>query len=234
MAVVAAMHQAHYMPWLGYFEKLDRCDVFVVMDRVQYERRGYQNRNKIKTVSGPLWLTVPVVNRGRYEQALGDVEIDATVNWPSKHLKAFELNYRKAPHFDTYFPCLEELLLRKQWLLLADLNIEMLKMFMRLLDIRTELRYESDLNVEGVRNERLINLCRAAGADVYLSGAGAKVYVEPEMFEQAGIGLLFQEYESPRYPQLFGDFEPYMGVVDLLMNCGADSIEIIRSGRKDK
>ena len=133
--MIVSVHQPHYLPWIGYFDKIDRSNVFVILDNVQYKKREFQNRNQIKMPAGPAWLTVPVITHGHYEQMTGEVRIDPTDNWRAKHLKSFFLNYRKAPFFDKYYQGLEELYLGGEWNLLMDLNVAMLRKFLEWLGI---------------------------------------------------------------------------------------------------
>ena len=229
--MIVSVHQPHYLPWLGYFDKMDRCDIFVILDNVQYKKREFQNRNKIKTPEGELWLTVPVLTHGRYEQTTGQVRIDNTVNWQAKHLKAMEMNYRKAPHFDACFTALEKLYAQRQELLIG-LNMAMLHTFLDLLGMRRDnIRLESALNVEGAKTQRLVNICKALGAGTYLSGAGGKAYMETGLFEQNGLRLEYHHFDHPEYPQLHGGFLPYLAIADLLFNCGRASLDILRGGR---
>jgi hypothetical protein len=230
--MIASVHQPHYLPWLGYFDKIDSSDVFVILDNVQYKKREFQNRNRIKTAAGVLWLTVPVVTRGRYYQTTGEVGIDNTEDWRANHLRTLELNYSRAPHFDEYFPGFAALMNSRQWETLAELSVAGLRFFMGKLGISVPIRFEKELGVPGEKTERIINICRAVGADTYLSGAGGKAYMDEPAFERAGIGLRYQHFEHPVYPQLHGAFEPYMAAPDLMLNAGGGSLEIIRSGRR--
>lgn len=232
--VIISVHQPHYLPWLGYFDKIDRSDVFVILDKVQYKKREFQNRNRVKTAGGVKWLTAPVVTRGRYLQTTGEVEIDNSEDWRASHLRTLELNYRRAPHFDPLYGALAELLNRNEWRLLAELNTAMLRFFMEELGIGTPIRFESELGAPGEKTERIVNICRALGADAYLSGAGGRDYLDEAAFADAGLRLTYQDYEHPEYPQLHGAFEPYMAAVDLMFNAGAASLDIIRSGRRSE
>lgn len=226
------IHQPHYLPWLRYFEKIARSDVFIVLDDIQYEKNGFQNRNKIKTPQGWTYLTVPV--RKPTLRPICEIEIDPSTGWREKHRRALELSYRKAPHFARYWPELAALY-EQEWTHLAALNRAMLEVFLRQLEIETPLRFSSDLPTQGEATERLVELCRAVGGDTYLSGAYAlQVYLDPAVLRAAGIQLAFQEWQAPVYPQLYpgAGFIPDLAVVDLLFNEGPRSRELLlASGR---
>ncbi len=222
-----AAHQPQYLPWLGFFDKLDQADVFVLLDNVQFKKNEWQNRNRIKGASGPQWITVPV--RHRFPQTIAEVEVRDSEPWRRKHLRALESNYRKAAHFDETMAPIAEILGQRQKQL-APLNIELIGRLMGQLGIETRMVLGSEVEAREDPTLRLIDLCLRMGADTYLSGAGGD-YLDQSAFAEAGISLRFQAYDHPTYPQLYGDFEPYMSVVDLLMNCGPGSFSIIASGR---
>ncbi|MFA6449841.1 MAG: WbqC family protein [bacterium] len=230
--MIASIHQPHFYPWLGYFDKIDRSDVFVILDNCQYKKQEYQNRNKIKTTKGSIWVTVPALIKGRSDQNINEVMIDYSENWRKRHLNLLKANYREAQFFEMYYNDIESFYMSRRWETLSELNIEMLDWFFERLGITTPARIASELNVEGAKTERNVNICKAVEADVYLSGQGAKSYLEENLFAEAGIELRFQEYRHPVYPQTYGEFEPYLSVVDLLFNAGGRSLEIIREGRK--
>jgi len=229
-----AIAQPTYLPWMGYFDGMDQVDCFVILDSVQFEKHSWQQRNRIKTPIGLQWLTVPVVSRGRLGQRIQDVEIPAG-DFARKHLRAIELNYRRAPYFDIYFPRLLELLrIEGERLPLVDLNLRLIEWFCQLLGIQTRLVRSSDLEESGRRCELLVNLCRRLNADSYLSALGSAGYLLDELdrFSEAGIQVTFQHYEHPRYEQLFPPFCPYASVLDIVFNEGDRSMGIIRSGRR--
>ena len=224
-----AIHQPQYLPWLGYFDKMDQSDVFVLLDDVQYKKNEWQNRNKIRNSEGWQWITVPVLYD--FGQKIREVKIDTGSNWREKHIKSIELNYSKAPYFDKYFSFFKDSL-EKEWLSLSELNTHFIGFFKKTLGIETELVKSSDLDVKTSSTERLVDICKLLKAEVYLSGAGGEEYLDAEMFNKSGIRLEFQAYEHPRYEQAYEGFEPYMSVADLLFCQGDKSIEIIREGRK--
>jgi len=220
------------LPWLGYFDKIAASDLFVLLDNVQYKKREYQNRNRIRTRQGVKWLTVPVATTGKYEQMTGEVEIESGASWREKHLETLRHAYSSAPHFKRVFEELEELYMGREWARLAEINSAMLAWFMKEMEIETRVALESELGTGGLSTERIVNICRAVGADVYLSGSGGRDYMDEALFEKAGLKLEYQKYEHPVYPQVHGGFEPFMGIVDLLFNAGKNAAQIVRSGRR--
>jgi hypothetical protein len=233
--VKIAIAQPTYLPWLGYFDLIDQVDCFVILDSVQFEKQSWQQRNRIKTPSGLQWLTVPVVFRGRLGQRIRDVEIRSSEFIPD-HLRAIELNYRRAPFFDAYFQHLTEILQAKGKAggALADLNMSLIQWFIDLLGIKKEVVRSSDLNEPGKRCELLVNLCRRLNADSYLSPLGSAGYLLEELdrFSACGIRVEFQNYAHPEYRQLFPPFCGYASALDLLFNEGGCAREIVNSGRR--
>jgi hypothetical protein len=223
-----AIHQPQYLPWLGYFDKMDQADVFVLLDDVQFKKNEWQNRNKIRNTEGWHWLTVPVLHE--FGQVIMDVKIDNRRAWRGKHLKSIELNYSRAPYFKDYFSLLREGL-EKEWEFLADLNLYLISRLKEALGIKTELVRSSDFNIRTNRTQRLIDICGHLKADTYISGAGGSDYLDGGEFQKSGIKLEFQNFTHPEYEQLHKDFYPHMSVVDLLFCQGDGSLSIIREGR---
>ncbi len=232
--MIVAAHQLHYLPWLRYFHKIASCETFVVLDNIQFNKNGWQNRNKIKSPQGPLTLTVPVLQR--LAQPLSEVEIDLKQNWCKKHWGSLSNHYRKAPYFKEHEIFFREVY-NRPWKKLNDLNYEIFFYLIRALGIETKIIRSSDLSFRGEATERLIGICKDLGATVYLTGAyAAEVYLDTQPFEQEGLELLFQHFECPEYPQLYpgGGFIPELSIVDLLFNCGPKSLEILKQGSHSK
>lgn len=222
---VVVILQPGYLPWLGYFEQLHRSDVFVVYDDVQFDR-SWRNRNRIKTPRGVQYLTVPVLTKGRNWPSIRDIEIDQTAPWVRKHLETLRRNYARAPYYGAYIDGFERLYAR-QWKFLLDLNLACLEMLTSALGLRREIRLASDLGVPGRSAERLVAICQALGGDVLYEGAAGRAYIDGRLFVEADIRLEYQDYAHPSYPQLYGPFVPYLSVVDLLFNCGPQSLELL-------
>jgi len=229
--VKIAISQPTYLPWLGYFDLIDQVDTFVFLDDVQFEKQSWQQRNRIKTPQGLQWLTVPVAFRGKLHQLIQDVEIRVP-DFYEDHLRAMELNYRRAHFFQSYYENLAKIV-SSAGPLLAELNIRLIEWCMAVLGIRTPLVRSSDLKQEGKRTELLAKICKSLNASQYVSPMGAAVYLlrEKDALEKHGVEVVFQNYMHPEYSQLFPPFVPYACIADLLFNVGPDALETIRSGR---
>lgn len=227
----AVIMQPTYLPWMGYFDLMDQSDVFVLLDSVQFDKRSWQQRNRIKTPSGELLLTEPVFSKGKCDQKICEVQIDQTSNFAEKHIRAIQHNYSKAPCFGKYIDELTAIL-RKRHQYLAELNIELINWLRGVIGVETELVRNSSLGVQGKKVDLLVAICKAVGAEHYLSPLGSKAYIEENnIFAQNNIELEYQNFEHPVYKQLHGDFIAYLSVIDLLFNEGECSLEIIKSGR---
>ena len=216
---VVSAHQPAYLPWLGYFDKIARSDVFVFMDTVQFEKNSFTNRNRIKTDRGPLWLTVPVKAAGHLSSTMLDVEVDENQKWREKHLKSIAQYYRKAPFYGVWFPRLEALYAQADSSL-PELCFRHLTFWLEHLGISTRVMRLRDLPVDGKKSDLVLNLCRHFEADHYISGALGRGYLNLESFSAAAITVEFQDFVHPTYPQLNGEFLPNLAVVDAVMNIG--------------
>jgi hypothetical protein len=223
---VVAIHQPQYLPWLGYFDKLDRCDVFCLLDTVQYKKNEFQNRNRIKTADGWQWLTVPVTYS--FPQRIAEVGVNQTVDWQRKHLQALKTNYSKAPFFDIYYASFEEFY-QKSYEMVVQVNVASIELLMGFLGLERELVLASSLRLETEDPTlRLVGICRNLGGDFYLSGRDGAKYMDVDIFASNQIDIIYQDFKHPQYPQCYGPFEPNMSVVDLLFNCGPESLATIR------
>jgi hypothetical protein len=217
-----AMHQLQYMPGLRFFAKMKACDLFIYMDDVQYEKREFQNRNRIRTRDGAQYLTVPVRVKGRFSQNINAVELNPTGEWRAEHLRAIKINYARAGYFKQYLPALESIY-SKEYFLLGELALASITFLKDAFAIKTPVRFSSEFKVASVSTRRLVDLCKAAGADEYNSGAGARDYLDEKIFTENKIKLSWQNFKVMPYPQVFDGFEPDMSALDLLLNCGPQS-----------
>ncbi len=223
-----AIHQPQYLPWLGHFAKLAASDCWIVLDTVQYEKHGWQNRNRIKTPRGAQWLTVPV--HARLGTSILDVAIDAAQPWARKHCQALRANYGRAPYFLRYFPDLQEVLLRP-WRSFTELGIEVTRLLASALGVSRPTLRASEL--AGTRTDptaRLVDLCGSVGAGTYLAGGDSVAYLDLAQFERGGVAVWRQQYTHPGYTQQHGPFVPFLSVVDLLFNHGDASLNVLQGG----
>lgn len=227
-----AISQPSYLPWSGFFDLVDQVDQFVLLDDAQFVKQSWHQRNRIKSPSGLLWLTVPVVFRGRLGQPLCEVMIRDTQFW-EKHARAVEVNYGKARFFDQYYPALKEILQKcSRGGRLIDLSIELIQWLAKEMNVATPMVRSSALGVEGKRSARLVSVCKLLGAADYVSPRSAVYLLEDErLFMESGLNIWFQNYTHPTYEQRFPPFVPYASALDLLFNHGLESGGIMRSGR---
>jgi hypothetical protein len=224
--MIVAVHQPQYLPWLGYFDKINQADVFCFLDNVQYKKNEWQNRNRIKTSQGWQWVTVPVFYR--FPQKIDEVTINNAVNWRRKHFQALITNYTKAPYFQEYINFFEDTYSRN-WERLSDLNIYLVEKLCEKLNIQPgATALASKLSLREDPTDRLIDICLSLGGDTYLSGQAGLNYMHLERFKENGIKVLVQDFKHPEYPQCYGDFITHLSVVDLLFNYGSDSLQILK------
>jgi hypothetical protein len=223
--MIVAAHQPHYMPWLGYLDKMAKADLFVVMDDLQYEPQNFQNRQRIKLHGGAQWLTVPL-ERGTQADRIRDKRIDNGGNvrqhWQRRHWLTLELNYRRAPFWKQHADELHAIY-AQPWLSLLELDLAMLELARTWLDIRTPLVRASTLGLSGVKTDRLIAMCKHVAARCYLSGGGGSAdYLDVERMGRAGIGVIWQHFDHPRHPQRYPEagFISHLGFIDIVLNCG--------------
>jgi hypothetical protein len=225
--------QPSYIPWRGYFDQIDRADLFIFYDDVQFDKRGWRNRNQIKTAHGKQWLSIPVHSRGAQIEdiSIRDICIVWDTPWSQNHLKALQHAYARAPHFARYLPLLESFYSRRDEFL-ADFTIDLTVALARELgNTHTRFMRASEIpGIDGKKTDRLIQILQAVGADHYLSGPSASDYIEKEKFKAAGIALEYMEYNYLDYPQLYPPFDPYVSVLDLLFMTGPEAPRYISKG----
>ncbi len=218
-----AIVQSNYIPWKGYFDLIAAVDEFILYDDVQFTRRDWRNRNRIKTPRGTQWLTVPVRVKGKYYQTIRETEINGS-DWAVAHWKALCLNYQRAPYFHTIAERLEPLYLGTKYTRLSHVNRTLIEWVCDQLGIETKIGDCSEYLVGGDKAERLANLCVQAGADEYVSGPTARAYLKADVFGVRGLKLTWFDYDGyPEYPQLWGQFHHDVTILDLLFNCGNDA-----------
>lgn len=231
-----AIVQSNYIPWKGYFDLIAAVDEFVLFDEVQYTRRDWRNRNRIKTSHGGLWLSIPVAVKGRYLAPIREIAV-SDPEWSVKHWRTLRTTYGRARCFRDIAPQLEELYLGCREERLSGINRHFLEAICDWLDIGTPLRWsweyptavagakESDaIERDEARTRRLAEICSQAGADVYVSGPAANAYLRPGLFAERGIQVEYFDYsEYPEYEQLYPPFDHHVSIVDLLFSTGQDA-----------
>ncbi|MDC0189695.1 WbqC family protein [Rhodospirillales bacterium] len=226
--MILTAHQPVYLPWLGLFHKIALSDLFISFNQVQYQDEDWNNRNKILTPEGPLWLTVPALNKGRLDRKFTDIEISNTLPWRRKHWNTLRMNYGKTPYFSQYADYFEDIY-RRDWNTLAELNESMLSWFLEILGIETPIRRADEFDFKGSKGDLVLDMCIQMNADAFIFGAQGEKYADLNAFEKRHIYVVFQEYNHPVYPQLDDRFVSHLSIVDLLFRCGDSSLDIIMS-----
>lgn len=228
--LILSGHQPEYLPYLGFFYKVLKSDKFVLVDHIQFTKKKFQNRNRIRDSKGPLWLTVPVLSKGKQFQAINEVKINNAIEWRKKHLRSLQCIYGKAPFFEECYVPLEKLYDRK-FTHLSELNIELIKAILALLGIRRELFISSEYGFTGAKTELLIQMCKQFGCTAYLSGEGGRKYVEEEMFRKVPLDHLYSDFKHPVYEQFQGgEFFPFLSIIDCIFNIGAErTLELLEN-----
>lgn len=232
--MIVAVHQPHFLPWLGYLDRMRHADLFIVLDHVQFERRNYQNRTRFRMNGEAQWLTVPVVQQSQKEIITGKrIDNTDTRGWGARHFQTLRHAYRQAPHFKDYAGELQALLERR-WDRLADLDQATLDFLREALDIRTPLVSSTSLAPAGAKSELILELCKAVGADTYLAGmGGSRAYLDREKFAAEGVNIAWQDFRHPEYPQCgAAPFIRGLSAMDLLFNCGAEKGRQLLSGKQ--
>lgn len=224
-----AILQSSYIPWKGYFDIINMVDEFILFDDVQFTRRDWRNRNRIKTAAGLRWLTIPVKAKGRYLQRIDETEI-SDPTWAQAHWGALAQSYARASFFPAYADQFETLYRGLTSPSLSVINRSLLEAVCEILGIRTRLSWSSDYPTAGSRSARLAGICGASGATTYISGPAARAYIEPEVFGRLGIALEYMDYAGyPEYPQVHPPFEHQVSVLDLLFNVGSAAPRYMKS-----
>jgi len=220
-----AIVQSNYIPWKGYFDLIASVDTFVIYDEMQYTKRDWRNRNKIKTPKGLAWLSIPVEVKGKYFQKISEVKV-SDLGWRQSHWGMIYQNYRKAPFFDDVQRWLKPLYFGMETIYLSEINKIFIRKVCNHLGIETQIVDSKDYELLGDRNARLAHICEQVNGTEYVSGPAAKEYMDQSEFEERGIEVSWANYENySSYPQLWGDFEHSVTILDLLFNVGDNAAE---------
>ena len=227
--MIVSIHQPNYLPWLGFFDKIKQSDYFVIFDNVQFPRgkNHFGHRNRIKTNNGTIWLTIPLLDKSNFKN-FNEIKINYN-GWQEKHLSLIENFYKKTPYFLDYFEDIKSIL-NKNHDSLCDLNTTLILYFLEKLDIKTKILFSSDICPDEISgSERIDYILQSLKATQYISGdgPGSLRYINEDNFKQNNIDLIWQHYDTKPYKQLYGEFIPYMSIIDLLFNEGPNSKNII-------
>lgn len=227
--MIISINQPAYLPWPGYFDRIIKSDIHIILDHVQFEKNSLTNRNKIKTPQGWSWLTVPIQTKGRFKDCpINLIEINNQSNWRHKHWHSLLSNYSKAPFFKAHEDFFYNLYL-KDWTLLNDLLNETTAYLIETFEIKTEIIKSSDLNPVSSKSDLILELCKKTDAKKYISGPIGRDYLDVKSFQEIGIDVVFHDYEYNSYQQQFGSFTPFMSSIDLLFNKGNDGKYFLES-----
>jgi hypothetical protein len=230
--MIVSIMQPAYIPWLGYFDRILKSDIHIVLDDVAMDRSSktkFTNRNKIRTPNGWSWLTVPLQSVARSdEKVISDLEISSGMSWSEKHWRTIRSNYSRSTYYSRYASYFENFY-QQDWIFLATMLQESTSYLLQELGIQTQELKSSELSPQSKKADLILELCIKVGATTYLSGPFGRDYLDEGAFEKAGIELKYHDYVHPSYDQCFDGFEPYMSVVDLLFNHGEKSLEILTS-----
>lgn len=218
-----AISQSNYIPWKGYFDIIASVDRFILYDDMQFTRRDWRNRNKIKTPQGLVWLSVPVLTKSKYFQSIKDTQIDGSA-WAAKNWRTIETNYARAPNFEMMADIFRSTYEGEIPEFLSDLNSQLIRKICNFLNINTIIESSADYELVEGKSERLLDLCKQVDADVYISGPSAQGYLDTALFSSAGVDVEWFDYSGyPVYDQLWGDFEHGVSILDLIANTGLKS-----------
>lgn len=226
--MIITIHQPEYLPWLGFFDRIIKSDVFVILDHVQYQKNCNINRNRIKNANGPEWLTVPVHKKMDHME-ISKVQIQNSLEWREKHYKTIVMNYAKATHFAAFHDVIKAIY-EQNWDSISELDTSIIISILEKLGVKKKIYKSSELHPEGKSTEMLVDICKKLNGDTYLSGEGGKRYMDTKAFDDAGIKIEWQTFTHPVYTQQYNKlgFISHLSFIDLLFNHGVDSLEILK------
>ena len=223
-----AILQSNYIPWKGYFDLINMVDEFIIFDQVQYTKNDWRNRNQIKTKQGIQWLTIPVRHK-ESDQKIVDTKV-SDLKWNTKHWRTIQQSYSKAPYFKEYKDIFEEFYLNNTEEYLSQINFQLIKIINQILGIKTVIKWSSDFDLVEGQTEKLLGICKQAGANIYLSGPAAQGYFDEQLADQEGIQVEWMDYSGyPEYNQLHEPFEHGVTILDLIFNEGPNATKYMKS-----
>lgn len=220
--MIVTIHQPEHLPWLGFFNKLSKAEVFVILDSVQFEKNYFQNRNRIIGSNGAQYIGVPVNISGHMDGTIATTEIAVKMNptWKRKYLNTIKMSYAKHPFFTEVYSILEEII-NMDTIYIADLNIAIFQKFAEKMGFQPKYIRSSELGISGLKSKLILDICKYVNAKTYIAGPSGRDYLDMKSFKDANIEVVFNDYHHPEYPQKkVKEFVPYMSSLDLFMNCG--------------
>jgi len=224
----AIIRQPGYMPNVGFFKKIESCDIFVIFDDAQYAIRAWDNRNKIKTKEGWSWISVPVISP--FKKYLNQVQIAYDKNWQKTHKELIKINYEDAPYFKNYWNDLSNII-DTNYNYLIELNLKIIYYVISLLGLKTKIVQTSEMKINTQKSQRLLDICKKLKVDCYISGINGKEYLDRDIFDVDDIQVVYENFKHPIYNQINGDFIENMSIIDLLFNEGENARNIINNSK---
>ena len=226
--MIVSINQPAYLPWLGYFDRIHMSDIHIVLDHVQYEKNSMINRNKVRTKQDWTWLTVPVKTKGNFgDLAINKLKIDGAQAWAKKHFNTICFSYSKSKYFSQYIDFFEHIYKEKEWSSISSIIREINNYILCELKIKTEIIYSSDLDINTSKSQLLIDICNRFAATTYVSGPLGRDYLDDKLFSEKNMDVIYHDYQHPKYEQVYDKFVSHMSIIDLMFNCGDNSLEIL-------
>ncbi len=221
--------QSNYIPWKGYIDSIAVVDKVVLYDDMQFTKRDWRNRNIIKTPQGLKWLTIPVEVKGKFNQKINETKI-SDPNWNIAHLNLLKQNYKHSKCYKDVIDWIETIYLNCKFTYLSEINLYFLTEILKFLKIETDLIDSRSFILKGDKTEKLINICKDIGVNKYFTGPAAKEYLDESLFSNNNIEVNYFDYVGYKvYPQLYGDFNHNVSILDLIFNCGNYSNNFVKS-----
>jgi len=224
--MILSGHQPNYWPYPGLIGKIMKSDCFMFVTKVQFEKKSWQKRNRVRTKEGWTYIQLPTITKGKMDQNICDVLINNNDGWREKNYKTIELLYGKAPFYKEYKDFLDDLY-TKQWEKLMDIDIYIMQYLFKELDVKTKILYDRDYEFKGKKTDMLVDMCKQTGCDTYLSNLGSAAYVDISCFTDNGLNHQYINYTGTPYRQQFSGFEDGLTILDMLMNCGTEKTKEI-------
>jgi len=221
---IITIRQPGFMPYMGFFKKIQTSDIFVFLDDAQYAIRSWDNRNKIRSNNDSCWITVPVIHP--FGEKLNEVKISYSKNWINNHKNLIESNYKNSPYFKNYWSEIE-LILNKKFEKLIDLNLELIEYFNKILNINTSIIKSSELQIKTKETQRLFDICKKLNASTYRSGSFGKEYLDESIFRKGKIEVIYENFQEATYNQLSKEFIPNLSIIDLIFQEGENAAKIL-------